>query len=775
MKSLSIKTLAIVILCILGAASILISLFGAAQLKQSALESLSLTLPRITRLSSAGVMTELRETMQIAGTSGQKDRNFRKAVKKRLKGDEDAALQQAIVAHLDVQFHRMYHTTGLMSLQKARLFDLNFKFVAASTEGVNNLPQTLPAALELQARGRKGAERMKTLNALWLTIDDTPLVSMLIPVGGLRLTAYLELVVDPVHNLRQVEQLAERPLQISNHHGKVLFESKQWIPSIATLPIEYDLSATDGQIALRLSLLENMEFFYGRVNTTQLIIIATMTSFMVLGVLAVMWMFNHLIFRPLNLLRQGMMRCSNGNFSESVRGVDREDEIGRVVVDFNGTMSALCIAIGGVNEVMSSLSKGVFDHRVSGDLAGELQTLQQSVNGTAELIGKTIGALQDSMLALSQADFHYTNNMQLTGGYREILDSTQTTMAALAAAMGEIGRVMTAVAEGNYQERITLSLPGELAHLKTNINQSVTAQAEAMTSAKDATIALANKDLTQRMDCDCAGELAVFKESINDSIGALQNMVREIRDTAGDIGTAASEIACGNNDLSKRTESQAAALEETASAMEQMTAAVKSNSGSAKQVSEFVKETMQYAEQGGAVVTRAVTSMNDISESSQQIVTIIGLIDEIAFQTNLLALNAAVEAARAGEQGRGFAVVAGEVRNLASRSANAAKEIKGLIKDAVEKVNEGKGLVGDTGQQLEQIIVAVKKVNELIQEIVNAGEEQSIGIEEVNKSISHMDEMTQQNAALVEQAAAASSSLEEQTQVLVEIMADFEI
>jgi len=255
----------------------------------------------------------------------------------------------------------------------------------------------------------------------------------------------------------------------------------------------------------------------------------------------------------------------------------------------------------------------------------------------------------------------------------------------------------------------------------------------------------------------------------------MAGVISQVKEAASEVNRGADEISQGNTNLSQRTEEQASSLEETASSMEQMTSTVKQNADNAGQANQLAVAARDQAEKGGAVVAKAVRAMTEINDSSRKIADIIGVIDEIAFQTNLLALNAAVEAARAGEQGRGFAVVATEVRNLAGRSATAAKEIKGLIQDSVKKVDEGSVLVTQSGATLEQIVSAVKKVTDIVAEIAAASQEQSAGIEQVNKAVMQLDELTQQNAALVEEASAASQSMADQARSLNETMAAYTV
>ena len=287
--------------------------------------------------------------------------------------------------------------------------------------------------------------------------------------------------------------------------------------------------------------------------------------------------------------------------------------------------------------------------------------------------------------------------------------------------------------------------------------------------------AVAKGDLTQRIEVKSTDEVGQLLQALKDMNDSLAGIVAEVRGTTDSITTASQEIAQGNADLSQRTEEQASSLEETASSMEELTATVKQNTANAKQANQLAAKASDIAVKGGKVVGEVVETMASISDSSKKIVDIISVIEGIAFQTNILALNAAVEAARAGEQGRGFAVVAGEVRNLAQRSAAAAKEIKTLIDDSVNKVDAGSRQVDQAGATMTEIVQAVKRVTDIMAEIAAASNEQSAGIEQVNQAITQMDEVTQQNAALVEEAAAAAEAMQEQAQVLMHAVSTFKL
>ena len=328
---------------------------------------------------------------------------------------------------------------------------------------------------------------------------------------------------------------------------------------------------------------------------------------------------------------------------------------------------------------------------------------------------------------------------------------------------GEIDAMVDAASSGDFTQQINLDdKDGFFKNLSQGLNNLVSTVEVALNDVLRMLGAMAKGDLTERITRDYSGSFGQLKNDANETANKLTEVIGNIRSSSGAIMSAANEIAQGNADLSQRTEEQASSLEETASSMEEMTSTVKQSAENAVEANQLSDEAQEKAVQGGEVVSRAVSAMDDINTSSKKISDIIGVIDEIAFQTNLLALNAAVEAARAGEQGRGFAVVAGEVRNLAQRSAGAAKEIKELIRDSQNKVGDGTQLVNESGETLQDIVNAVEKVSSMMKEISEAAQEQTSGIDQVNTAISQMDDMTQQNAALVEEASAAGEAMAEQ-------------
>ncbi|TRW90844.1 methyl-accepting chemotaxis protein [Candidatus Methylobacter oryzae] len=398
-------------------------------------------------------------------------------------------------------------------------------------------------------------------------------------------------------------------------------------------------------------------------------------------------------------------------------------------------------------------------------LHGGFALALKQLNAVARTLSATTSAITKLMTAMANGDFNEKVDVNVEGEYRVAVDNAMSAMMTMQTMLGDVGKVMGSVAQGDISQRVQAEGKGDLGRLKEDINFSL----DALSSLDDISLiasALSAGDLTQTITKSYPGTFGAVIASMNGTVENLKGLVGDIKDSTISINTAAKEIAAGNNDLSHRTEEQAASLEETAASMEELTATVQNNAKNAQHANQLAVGATDIAGKGVTVVDQVVATMEGINESSRKIVDIISVIDSIAFQTNILALNAAVEAARAGEQGRGFAVVAGEVRNLAQRAAAAAGEIKNLIGDSVEKVEDGTKLVAQAGKTMEEIVSAIRGVTIIMSEIRSASVEQTSGIEQVNQAIGQMDEVTQQNAALVEQAAAAAESLEEQAENL---------
>ncbi|MFM9835433.1 MAG: methyl-accepting chemotaxis protein, partial [Methylophilaceae bacterium] len=419
----------------------------------------------------------------------------------------------------------------------------------------------------------------------------------------------------------------------------------------------------------------------------------------------------------------------NGDFTATIKEYPGEKAfINKAVKRIGGNLKGL---IDSVNWVSVEHDKGAIDMRLRDDMfKGDFSTLAKSVNKMVE----------------------------------GIVDMNEKSMS-----------VVKAFGEGNFDAPLEL-FPGKKAEINVTIEQ-VRKNLKALNDDAQmlANAARAGK-VSVRADSDRhQGDYRKIVDGMNETLDMIVGPITAVKSAVETIGTASKEIAQGNADLSRRTEEQASALEKTAASMEELSSTVKQNADNAKQANQLAAAASGVAIKGGAVVNEVVTTMGSINESAKKIEDIISVIDGIAFQTNILALNAAVEAARAGEQGRGFAVVAGEVRNLAQRSASAAKEIKELIADSVNKTGEGTRQVENAGHTMEEIVSSVKRVTDIIAEIAAASQEQSAGIEQVNEAVMKMDDMTQQNTALVEEAAAAAESMMEQADELTNVVSVFDI
>ena len=448
-----------------------------------------------------------------------------------------------------------------------------------------------------------------------------------------------------------------------------------------------------------------------------------------------------------------------------------------VGVGVNKVLDALVTPLNVAATCVEKISKGELPPKITEHYEGDFNTLKNNLNQCIDAINALISDANYLSQAAAKGELSSRAETERhQGDFRKIVEGVNKTLDSVIGPLNVAARYVDNIAKGEIPALITDHYNGDFNTLKNNLNtciQAVNLLVQDATMLSDA--AKAGRVTVRAEAHRHNGEFRRIVEGVNTTLDMIVTPIIAVKEAVDTINTAANEISMGNNDLSQRTEEQASSLEETASSMEELASTVRQNAENAKQANQLALAASGVAVKGGEVVSQVVTTMSEINKSARKIEDIIAVIDGIAFQTNILALNAAVEAARAGEQGRGFAVVAGEVRNLAQRSASAAKEIKELIVDSVNKTSEGTKLVENAGQTMNDVVTSVQRVADIISEIAAASGEQSSGIEQVNQAVGSMDEVTQQNAALVEEAAAAAESLLEQANQLSEAVSVFKI
>jgi len=424
-----------------------------------------------------------------------------------------------------------------------------------------------------------------------------------------------------------------------------------------------------------------------------------------------------------------------------------------------------------VMRVFAAVAVGDLGQIMTQSYEGTLAQLKADVNGSIAKLSEIMHEIREAINAAGQGVFD--KRIDLTnkvGFFRDVSENLNRNLDTNQRMVEELMRLFAAMAIGDLSQTMQDNYSGKLAELKKDVNGTIGKLNQLFEELIRVFSAMSGGDLTQRIHHDYSGRLAELKRDVIDTAVKLNNVMKDVGLASEQVYAASDEISRGTLSLSQRTEEQAAALEETSSSMQEMTDTVQRNSDNAQEANQLSINARKHAEEGSKVVRTAITSIGEINKSSRRMFDIISVIDEIAFQTNLLALNAAVEAARAGEQGRGFAVVASEVRNLAQRSSAAAKEIKALIQDTMTKVEDGTQAVNQSGQTLEEIVLSIKKVSDIVAEIAAANREQSAGILQVNKAVTQMDEMTQQNAALVEELSGNSDAMREQVGALNQLL-----
>jgi len=466
-----------------------------------------------------------------------------------------------------------------------------------------------------------------------------------------------------------------------------------------------------------------------------------------------------------------------GRLSTRADASKYQGDFRKVLVGVNNCLDAVIGPLNVTAKYVENISKGNIPAKITDTYKGDFNTVKNNLNQCIDAVNALV--VDANLLAQAAIDGRLSTRADASkhqGDFRKIVEGVNNTLDSVIGPLNVAANYVERISHGDIPERITDHYNGDFNTIKVNLNTCIDAVNKLVSDTNMLSEAAADGRVTVRADANAhQGDFRKVVEGVNATLETIVAPIMIVKEAAETINTAAGEIASGNNDLSSRTEQQASSLEETAASMEELASTVKQNAENAKQANQLAMAASGVAIRGGEVVGQVVTTMANINQSARKIEDIISVIDGIAFQTNILALNAAVEAARAGEQGRGFAVVAGEVRNLAQRSASAAKEIKELITDSVNKTTEGTAQVETAGKTMEEIVSSVKRVSDIIAEIAAASNEQSTGIDQVNQAVTSMDEVTQQNAALVEEAAAAAESLVDQANQLNEAVSVFKL
>ena len=483
------------------------------------------------------------------------------------------------------------------------------------------------------------------------------------------------------------------------------------------------------------------------------------------------------LLRPIQAMVNTTIKISeDGDLSHQIP-ISSKDELGQVAVELNSLFARMNSAISDVVSVMDNVSKGQFDQRVQVGKKGQFLQLKDGVNQSIDQVSSVVAMLQKTASNFRSGDLLVAkdDSVDLQGAFSDVMYDLERSAIQMKTTVVSISDTLKSLSFGDFSIRSEVEARGDFISLQNSINRTLNDLENFVNEVASVQSKISEGDLTDTVNGVFNGKMAVLKDAINSSVSNTSIMVGKVGAVAGFVAEGAQGLARGNETISERIQQQAAALEETSATMEEMTSTVRQNADNALQANQMAKEAQGQLASGLHTMEEALTSMHEMADANQKIYDIISLIDGIAFQTNLLALNAAVEAARAGEHGRGFAVVAGEVRNLAGKSAEAAGDIKTLIENSV-KISENSGrFVKQTGDVMSSMNITMTTVSDMVSEISQASSEQAKGIDQINQTITSMDEMTQQNAGVVQHAAQSSEALLHDAQLLTNEMANFTI
>jgi len=523
--------------------------------------------------------------------------------------------------------------------------------------------------------------------------------------------------------------------------------------------IAYQVSLTD---ATDLITSEQTTFNMGALLVVLWLLIAFFTIKWILG----------RSFKPLNSMQSAVSNIrQSGDLSIRV-AVKNQDEIGEAATSINELIAMVENVLVESNQVMKAVASGDFKQRIVKDYHGEFAMLKHSVNSSVESVEFTMNQLNQVGKAIAEGDFSARMDKQVKGEIRTTIDDAMISMNSV---VSDINSVLNAMAAGDFSQQASVTAKGEMKHLVDNVNSRVKQTSQALDDISRVIVALSEGDLSQSITADYQGKFAEVGQSLNTSMNNFSQLISETTSGVHSLVENVDQIYQGSQDLNDRTQTQAASLEETTATMANITQAVNQTTENAREANQLATSARDQADDGAVVMRSTIDSMGDIKEASHRIEEIISLIDSIAFQTNLLALNAAVEAARAGEHGRGFAVVAGEVRNLAGKSADAARDIKSLIENAVSAVEEGTERAEKSDEALQAITDSIRKVSDIVADITSASAEQSNSISQIGYAVGEIDSVTQQNAALVEETSASAEVMRDDAKALGRLVGKFKV